>query len=549
MKAAIYSRKSKFTGKGESIQNQIEICKEYGNKHFNIDEYIVYEDEGFSGGNIDRPQYKRMIIDAKEMKFHILICYRLDRISRNISNFSDIIKVLQEKDISFVSVREQFDTSTPMGRAMMYIASVFAQLERETTAERIRDNMLELAKTGRWLGGTTPTGFTSKPVYSELNSKSAKYYRLSPVKNELEKVKIIYDKYLELRSLSKLETYCMQNDIKTKNGIDYSRFGLKKILSNPVYVIADKRLYEYFINNNYEVYGPESHFNSVNGIMAYNKTLQKKNKANKPKDASEWIIAVGTHNGIISSERWIAVQNLLFQNKSKTFRRVKNTSSLLSGLLKCSNCGSYMRPKYGRILKSGEKSFYYMCEMKERSRKQKCDIKNANGNKVDRLVIGELKRMSSNSSKLYNEISNNKVSIETTQSSIHYEIEILKNNIRNNENSISNLVNTLSQGQNTGAVKYIMKQIDDIDKQTGKLKERLYILSAKVNDSQLKKQSLDIMKNMLEAFCEVIDLLDIIEKRNFIKSFIDKITWDGEYIDVVMFGSDSKRINRNVSIM
>jgi len=144
MKAAIYSRKSKFTGKGESVENQIQLCKEHGMKYLDIAEsdFTIYEDEGFSGGNTNRPQFQKLIKDAKAKKFDILICYRLDRISRNVSDFSQLIKDLNKYNVNFISIREQFDTTTPMGRAMMYIASVFSQLERETIAERIKDNMI-----------------------------------------------------------------------------------------------------------------------------------------------------------------------------------------------------------------------------------------------------------------------------------------------------------------------------------------------------------------------------------------------------------------------
>jgi site-specific DNA recombinase len=152
--AAIYTRKSKYTGKGESIDNQIKVCKEHLARNA-INNFLIYEDEGFSGKNIERPKFQAMLRDAKDKKFDILICYRLDRVSRNIADFAALIQELEKYNISFISVSEQFDTSTPMGRAMMYIASVFAQLERETIAERIKDNMLELAKTGRWLGGRT----------------------------------------------------------------------------------------------------------------------------------------------------------------------------------------------------------------------------------------------------------------------------------------------------------------------------------------------------------------------------------------------------------
>ena len=185
---AIYSRKSKFTGKGESIGNQVELCKEYIRLHYGdaaADKVIVYEDEGFSGGNLNRPDFKKMMDAAKKRKFKAIIVYRLDRISRNISDFASLIEELARLDISFVSIKEQFDTSTPMGRAMMYIASVFSQLERETIAERIRDNMHELAKTGRWLGGTTPTGYASEAVKSvTIDGKSKKACKLKLIQEE-----------------------------------------------------------------------------------------------------------------------------------------------------------------------------------------------------------------------------------------------------------------------------------------------------------------------------------------------------------------------------
>lgn len=165
----IYSRKSKFTGKGESIENQIELCRQYIAMHFGEDaaeNVLVYEDEGFSGGNLERPQFKKMMKDSQKIAFAAIVVYRLDRISRNIGDFAKLIEDLGDRHIDFISIREQFDTSSPMGRAMMYIASVFSQLERETIAERIRDNMHELSKTGRWLGGTTPTGYASESLSS-----------------------------------------------------------------------------------------------------------------------------------------------------------------------------------------------------------------------------------------------------------------------------------------------------------------------------------------------------------------------------------------------
>ena len=98
----IYSRKSKFTGKGESIENQIELCRQYIAMHFGEDaaeNVLVYEDEGFSGGNLNRPDFKKMMTAAKDRKFKAIVVYRLDRISRNISDFSSLIEELERETI------------------------------------------------------------------------------------------------------------------------------------------------------------------------------------------------------------------------------------------------------------------------------------------------------------------------------------------------------------------------------------------------------------------------------------------------------------------
>lgn len=128
--------------------------------------------------------------------------------------------------------------------------------------------------------------------------------------------------------------------------------------------------------------------------MAYNKTEQKKNKAKKDRDITEWIVSTGKHKGIISGENWVKVQELLFSNENKRYRKPTKNNALLSGLLRCSKCGSYMRPKLKtNTTPTGEIRFDYMCELKEKSRKQKCDCKNINGNEADKLVMQTVKEL------------------------------------------------------------------------------------------------------------------------------------------------------------
>ena len=250
-KFAIYSRKSKFTGKGESINNQIEMCRQYIQFTYpetKEDDILVYEDEGFSGGNMNRPQFKIMMADIKAKKIRAVVCYRLDRISRNVADFANMYETLDDMHVMFLSVSDKYDTSTSMGRAMMNMATVFAQLERETIAERIRDNMHELAKTGRWLGGNPPTGYHSTEIVGSItvDGKKRKAYKLDVINDESELVKQIFSRFLELNSLTKTETYLLQNHIMTKNGKEFNRFTIKGILQNPVYMCADENAWKYF---------------------------------------------------------------------------------------------------------------------------------------------------------------------------------------------------------------------------------------------------------------------------------------------------------------
>lgn len=162
---AIYARKSKFTGKGESIENQIQKCRKYIENSLERErddgrvdaedeiQFVEYKDEGASGKNMERPMMKKLLEDMADGKIQKLVCYRLDRVSRSVKDVAELFEKLTSLDVEFVSVNESFDTANPMGRAMISMSSVFAQLERETIAERVVDNMMALAKTGRWLGG------------------------------------------------------------------------------------------------------------------------------------------------------------------------------------------------------------------------------------------------------------------------------------------------------------------------------------------------------------------------------------------------------------
>lgn len=539
MKIAIYSRKSRLTDKGESMENQVQLCRQYADTHFDKDsEIIVYEDEGFSGGHTDRPMFQRMIRDAKAKKFNVLMCYRLDRVSRNVSDFSSTLDMLQDKGIDFISIRESFDTSTPMGRAMIHIASVFAQLERETTAERIKDNMHALARTGRWLGGNTPTGFDSKPVkYVDHASNEKNMFKLTPIPEELEVVKLLFDKYLEFDSLSQVETYCLQHDIKSKTGTSFSPNAIRHILLNPVYCKADTGSYKYLKQIGADIACLPTDFNGDHGLLIYNKTVQKRGESVKFRDYSEWIAAIGKHKGIISSKDWIKVQKGLDKNKSKAIRQGTGRHGLLSGLLKCKECGDYMRVRQGRKNKDDVYVYYYQCITKERSRGTKCQSNNIKGNDLDPAVVKEIKSMYENKTKIMEYISMNEKDTNILLDKNQAERKKIESQIANIEMAIKNLITKLSKTTSETIEEYIEKEITALDKENKALRLKLLALEDDITQHKSKQLSSEIIKDALLKFTTQFDNADLVGKRNLLKTIIKDITWNGNKVKINMYAS------------
>ncbi|WP_160673482.1 recombinase family protein [Clostridium sp. C8-1-8] len=524
MIAAIYSRKSRLSEKGESIENQIDLCKQYGNT-IGITDFLVYEDEGFSGGNINRPQFQKLLQDARKKCFSYLICYRLDRISRNVADFSNTLDLLQSNKIEFVSIREQFDTSTPMGRAMVYISSVFAQLERETIAERIKDNMLELAKTGRWLGGTPPLGFRSEPVEYIGKENMKKMYKLEVIEEEISIVKTIFALYLDKKSTSTVSRYLCSNNIKGKNGGDFSRNTVLQILNNPVYTFADKNMYNHFNNLGATLCND---FTGEYGLMVYN----KREGGKKDKPVKEWIVSSGLHPGIIPSNHWLQCQEILKANASNPSVR-SNTSKhfLLSGLIKCGNCGSSMSTWSNLNKKTNKLELYYRCELKNKA-SNRCSSKMLNAYAAEDAIITALNNIDIRS--IISLYSNDKI-LKNIKLEPQTETSCLKKNLSANNKTIQGLVRKLALIEDPVTLKLLENEIKALNNDNLSIEKKLDKLSAKNIDERVE----NIVSNIktIKQFFDYIDDMEI--KRAFIKEVIDSITWDNEVLTINIVGANS----------
>lgn len=518
---AIYSRKSRFTGKGDSIENQIEMCKEHILKFISKDvEFLIYEDEGFSGGNTNRPAFQRLINDIKYGNIDLLICYRLDRISRNVADFSSVLDVLQEYKVDFISIKEQFDTSSPMGRAMIYIASVFAQLERETIAERIKDNMLEMAKKGKWTGGKLPLGFTSKKIaYIDEEGKKRFKVTLEHDSKDLEFVKFLYEKYLELGSLHKLETYTHENNIRSASGKIFEKSTLKIILQNPIYVKADENVFNYFENKGWSVYGEPD---GLHSLLSYNKTetAKKDGKLTKRnKDESESLVAVSDIKGFIDSSLWLKVQYQFKKNKNTFPRLGKTHNALLVGKLFCGNCGTRMIIQHGRTsTKTGIKTFYYVCSLKKTSKKKLCSAHNVKTDFLENLVLDSLEKLYYKKDFINDSL---KINLKENKDNIK-EINTTKKLIELNKNKINSLIEKLSLDFDNVLSDILIPQIKKIKIENDVLESKLEELKLKKQESEMNRIEIDLITSLLNK-CKNIKELIRTEQKQIIDCLVDSI--------------------------
>lgn len=542
MLIAIYSRKSKWTGKGDSVENQLIMCKEYIAMFIEgggSAEIIEYEDEGFSGKNTKRPQFQKMMQDMKERHFDYLVCYRLDRLGRNLADLANLMEDLNRRNTSFISIKEKFDTTTPIGKAMLYFSGVLAQMEREQIAERVKDNMIMLARSGRWLGGTTPLGYSSLKLEKEVSAlKKKSMFCLTQNPEEIHLARFIFSCFMEKHSITKVMEHLLTNNIKTRNGKEFCVSGIRDILVNPVYCIADEEAYAYFYDLGCQVCIDKEELDYESGLMGYAKTTSSVYK-NQSLPWESWIISKGRHKGIVSGKDYVRVQRLLENNKGKgdNFRNLRNSVSLLSGLLYCT-CGHLMRPKNypeTRLTQKGERTFSYRCPYKDKTHGENCNNQNVHGNLLDEAVCKEIFALTKPDEGIIPMLEELKRQIMDSDIEIMSEKQLMTREYEKKKAEIQKLVGSIKQMEaDSVSVRYINEEIQKLDMECLGLQKRIKTVK---EDEHEKTQILDYIKEISEKltdFPRIFDALLLIQKRAFLKEIIEKVVWDGEVAHIYL---------------
>lgn len=364
MKAALYVRVSTHHQiDKDSLPFQRQELINYAQYALNIQDVEVFEDAGYSAKNTDRPAFQQMLTRIRANEFTHLIVWKIDRVSRNLVDFTSMYEELKKYNVTFVSKNEQFDTSSAMGEAMLKIILVFAELERKITAERVTSIMLDRAEKGLWNGANCPLGYkwSEESKFPIVDLSEAKV------------IKYIYAQYEQTRSALQVMKLLNKNGFKTKRGGEWSSKTVVDIIRNPFY----KGTYRY----NYRESG-----------------------RGKIKDESEWIVIDNNHVPIISTEQWNKCNMLMDTNAQRNTSEFRgNTHThIFSSILKCADCGRVFIAGKDRPRNDGYAPSKYRCQ--NRMRGAGCTAKMANDDKIGSFVLNYLSNLTKATKKLSNEM-------------------------------------------------------------------------------------------------------------------------------------------------
>lgn len=478
MYTAIYARQSVNKKDSISIETQIELCKKEVAENSEIKLYV---DKGFSGKNILRPSFKQMMSDVELGNIENIVVYRLDRISRSVLDFANIIDILNKHNVGFISSTEKFDTSSPVGKAMLYIVMVFAQLERETIAERVRDNYYQRGSEGVWLGGPAPFGFDNAKIKID-----GKKIATLTANEDIELVKWIYSEYSkEGVTLGEIARQLVSDRNEMWNNIKLSR-----ILHNPAYVKANADIYNYYAAKGVSIKSDINSFNGENGLNLYGKRDRSANKYNSIENQN---LTVGYHKGVISPELWLQCQYKL-RNNVQLKNNGKGSHTWLTGLVKCSCCGRAL------VVRKYKNTRYFNCSGRAL---RLCDAPLAT------LYVDDIENIVSEEIKSYVN-SYTKTKIQTAEKQNENEINKTKLELVKINKSIDTIINNLSSA-NEVLIKYANNKIVELDEKRNKLIEYLNELNVKKeikfelpSISGLDSSNIEEKKEIANSVCKKI---------------------------------------------
>lgn len=402
LRCAIYTRKSSEEGLEQgfnSLDAQREACEAFIKSQQHEGWKLLptfYDDGGYSGGNMERPALKQLLTDIDQKKINVVVVYKVDRLTRSLADFAKIVEQFDAKGVSFVSVTQQFNTTSSMGRLTLNVLLSFAQFEREVTGERIRDKIAASKAKGMWMGGTPHMGYIAHERTLKIDEEQASL------------VRHIYERYLALGTVRLLKKELDLQGISTPKrftsterqfgGRPFSRGHLYKVLTNPVYI----------------------------GKIVHHDQIYE-----------------GQHPAIIEIDAWDQVQAQLLSNRqSETKRRSTPSDSLLLGLV-VDESGHRLIPSHSQ--KRSKRYRYYVSEpLIIEDRQSAPEAIRIPAPELETLVISQLKDWLANESALLKILNPKANQIQELSNTIKQQQELLHQNTKERYEFIHRLIKKVS---------------------------------------------------------------------------------------------------------
>lgn len=493
---AIYVRQSVDRTDSISTESQVEFCK----KEVTGKSYKVYTDKGYSGKNTERPAFQELLRDIKAGKVNRVIVYRLDRISRSVLDFAGLIEVFQKSRVDFVSTMEKFDTGSPIGKAMLMIVMIFAQLERETIQQRVIDAYSSRSKRGFYMGGRVPFGFELKETV--IDGIRTKMYE--PIEEEAETVRLIYSLYSKPQaSFGDIARYLEEHGIRKRDGKLFNRSRLRDVIINPVYVKSDYKLYDFFKSQGTNIANLPEDFIGTNGAYLYSGDNHKR----KTVSLIGHTLVIAPHKGLVDSEIWIRCRSKCLNNQSVA-RPVKAKATWLAGKIKCAHCGYALTAKIYKCKRKSDNR-YYLCTNKYNA--GGCSFGSLNADAVDKIVFEEMKKKLADFETLSGQ----------RQDGCSLQIVKLKNRTNAIDDEITSLLKKISSANET-VMKYINDRIAELDAEKKELDTEIVSLeSNRANDV-----------GEISGYIKHWDELSVSDKITVVDCLIERITASKESIEI-----------------
>lgn len=490
---AVYTRKStdeNLNSDFTSLDSQREYCQAFVKSREPEGWRISpeqYDDPGFSGGNMDRPGLRKLVADARQGKFHVVVCYKYDRLSRNTRDFLHILDTFDRNGVAFVSVTQPIDTTSSVGRLMRSILMDFAQFEREMISERTRDKMAAMARKGKRTGGY--------PILGYDIDKEKKCLIINP--QEAEIVQEMFEAYLRTRSLwgtarilnskgYRMKEWTTGNGNR-KGGSQFNKSNIWYLLINPLYI------------------GKVTHRNQV---------------------------FPGEHRPIVSESDFESVQHMLNANgngkRHRDIEKIKHVF-ILRGLIRCAACGTAMTPHGVFKKKCSARFFYYRCVSVNKMDRNACRVRSVPAKAIEEFVLRRLGVLSENQKLIHEIVNTAKASFGDDLPDKRRQKSVLTAELGKIESEARNLVGILGeQGRDTPRRAFYESRLDELAARRQEIQEILFRLDKEIIELECQQIDAGLIHRYMQNFISVLNKLGDKERKELLCLLVKEVTFDGD---------------------